>query len=107
MSDRQQMAKHYAERHVEIDPGVLQIWHLPAGADDREIRLLEENGDVFAFHPPQAIDFVVDVGHPNAHKLVVVDVTPDQMAKIRASELSLPSGWSLEGSQLLYQRNPS
>ena len=104
MSDRQQMAQYYAERHVEIDPGVVQILHLPAGADEREIRLLEENDDVVPFDPLQAIDFAVNVGHADAHRLLVIDVTPEQMTRIRASELPLPTGWSLEGSQALYAR---
>jgi hypothetical protein len=46
----------------------------------------------------EPIDFGVDSGTETAHKLLVVDVTPDQWDKLQSGHLSLPEGWSLEGA---------
>ena len=48
---------------------------------------------------PEPIDFGVDGGTDNEHKLIVVDVTPEQWEEIHEGTLPLPPGWTLEGSQ--------
>ncbi len=47
----------------------------------------------------EPIDFGVDMGTDNAHKLFVLDVTPEQWERITAGELRLPPGWSLDGAR--------
>lgn len=76
------------------------MYYLPANAGDREIRLLEVNrllGDRNdeALEP---IDFGVDTGQDSAHKLLVLDVTPEQWERIQKQELALPANWSLESA---------
>jgi hypothetical protein len=96
--NRNAMARSYAARHLKTDPGIKEIYYLPAGAPEREIRLLEVN-DLIADRnktPLEAIDFGVDIGSANSHTLLVLDVTPGQWEKIRVKGLSLPTGWSLE-----------
>jgi hypothetical protein len=90
----------YARRHRETDPGIREVYYLPTGAQEREIRLLEVN-ELIAVResdPLEPIDFGIDRGGANAHTLVVLDVTPAQWEKIKRKELRLPEGWSLDGA---------
>ncbi|HEY7157507.1 MAG TPA: hypothetical protein VH575_26365 [Gemmataceae bacterium] len=96
--DRDSMARDYAKRHAESDPAILEIHYLPTNAPPDEIRLIEINEAITSMADPEPIDFGVDSGTPNGHKLIVFDVTPDQWQKIRKKTLSLPEGWKLEGS---------
>ncbi len=98
--DRNSMACWYAKEHLKTDPGIRSVYYLPANADEREIRLIEINcllGDRNdeALEP---IDFGIDTGTENAHKLFVLDVTPEQWNRIKTQELELPANWSLDGA---------
>ena len=96
--DRDSMARWYAKEHLKTDPGIETIHYLPNGAGDREIRFIEIN-TLLADRTDDAlepIDFGIDRGTDNAHKLYVLDVTPEQWAKLQTGELALPSGWSLD-----------
>ena len=94
------MARWYAKAHLKTDPGLVSVYYLPANADEREIRFIEINrliGDRNddALEP---IDFGVDTGMETAHKLFVLDVTPEQWDRITRQELALPPAWSLDGA---------
>jgi len=96
---RDSTADWYAKAHLKTDPGVVSVHYLPKNAGEREIRLVEVNeliGDRTddALEP---IDFGIDRGSDNAHTLFVLDVTPEQWERIKARDLSLPAGWSLDG----------
>jgi len=98
--DRNSMACWYAKEHLKTDPGIVSVHYLPTNAGEREIRFVEINrliGDRNddALEP---IDFGVDTGMDTAHKLFVLDVTPDQWDRIRSQELRLPSNRSLDGA---------
>ena len=100
--NRDAMARWYAEEHRKTDPGIVSVYYLPRNADEREIRLIEVNkliGDRNddALEP---IDFGIDTGTENAHKLFVLDVTPEQWERIKAQELHLPGNWSVDGAIL-------
>ncbi len=95
--DRDSMARWYAKAHLKTDPGIVAVYYLPTSADEREIRLIEVNkliGDRNdgALEP---IDFGVDTGTETAHKLLILDVTPEQLERIRTQELPLPGNWTL------------
>lgn len=98
---RDSLAEWYAERHVEIDPGVERVIHLPANAPAREIRLLEVNTLISEMTPPEPVDFGVDIDGTDGHTLYVLDVTPSQWEAIQSGELDLPAGWSLAGQREL------
>ncbi len=101
--DRDSMARWYADRHLATDPGIKQIYYLKANAPDREIRFLEVN-DLIAVRdadPIEPMDFAVDVDGATPYALMVVDVTPDQWAKIERKEIPLPQGWSLDSAIVL------
>jgi hypothetical protein len=97
--DRDSTAEFYAKRHRQTDPAVREIYYLPTGAPANEIRFIEVNRAISSAAEPEPIDFGVDGGTPNAHKLIVLDVTPDQWKEIRKGQRPLPAGWSLEGKQ--------
>jgi hypothetical protein len=104
--DRNAMACWYATQHLDTDPGIVAVHHLPRNADEREIRLVEVNNLIAdqndgALEP---IDFGVDIGTESAHRLFVLDVTPDQWDRIVAGKLALPAGWSIDGSKS-FERN--
>jgi hypothetical protein len=101
--DRDSLAKWYAQRHMEIDSGVVQILYLATNAPTREIRFLEVNR-MISETPPEPIDFGVDIGGADAHTLYVLDVTPAQWDAIQRGEMSLPDGWTLDGAQELGRR---
>lgn len=101
--DRDAMARWYATQHLKTDPGITAVWYLPKYAGDREIRFVEINqllGDRndSGFEP---IDFGVDTGMDSAHRLFVLDVTPEQWERIQNRKLSLPSNWSLDDAKEL------
>jgi len=95
--NRDSMAEFYAKRHKLTDHAISEIHYLPTGAPANEIRLVEVNGSVTGNTTPEPIDFGVDHGSDNEHKLVVLDVRPEQWDKIREGALPLPQGWMLEG----------
>lgn len=88
-------ARRLAEAHYRIEPGISAIYPLASGdAADRTIRLLEVNVDTFASgimpvgfgpHPPSGIPF------PS----VIVEVTPQEFADVKAGKRPLPDGWTL------------
>ena len=101
--DRDSQAQWYAKEHLKTDPGIVDVYYLPHGAPDREIRLVEVNrliGDRNdgALEP---IDFGIDRGMDTEHTLFMLDVTPEQWERINHRELPLPGGWSIEGVQHL------
>ncbi len=102
--NRDDLARRYAQRHLEIDEAVKQILFLPAGAPAQEIRLLEVNDMISETMPLEPIDFGVNIGGADAHTLYVLDVTPSQWESIQSDPLLLPAGWTLDGSQVLGRR---
>jgi hypothetical protein len=101
--DRDAMAKWYAKQHWAADPGLRKIYYLPNNAPPREIRLVEVNALIAAMSNDalEPIDFGVDTGSKDEHKLLVLDVTPSQWELIAKDRLPLPTGWSLEHAMQL------
>lgn len=96
--NRDSLAHWYAQEHLKTDPGILKVVYLPTNADEREIRFIEIN-ELMAERTSEIlepIDFGVDMDSENAHKLWVLDVTPNQWDRIEAGELTLPESWCLE-----------
>ncbi len=79
----------------------------PGNAGEREIRLIEVNrlmGDR-TDDMLEPIDFGVDAGTETAHKLLVLDVTPEQWKRISTRRLRLPPGWTLDGAELIPEQS--
>ncbi|MDY0170098.1 MAG: hypothetical protein RBS80_26375 [Thermoguttaceae bacterium] len=98
--DRDSMARWYAKQHLNTDPGVCEVYYLPADAPARDIRFVEVNELIADRNDDtlEPVDFGVDMGTESEHRLFVLDVTPSQWDPIRQSSLPLPSGWSLENA---------
>ncbi len=96
--NRDELARRYANRHLKTDSGIREVFYLPRGSPEREIRLLEVN-DLMVDRqedPLEPIDFGVNIGGTNAHTLLVCDVTPTQWEKINKKQVRLPESWSLD-----------
>jgi hypothetical protein len=99
-ASRDSFVQWIVSHHFAIDKGVVKILHLPSGAPEKEVRLLEvnelakipENGTV------QAFDFMPDIEGVD-FALLVADVTPKQFAAIMEGKALLPKGWRLDGYQ--------
>ena len=100
--NRDSMAQWYAEQHLKTDPGIRSVYYLPTKAPDREIRFVEINELIADRNDDslEPLDFGVDTGTENEHKLFVLDVTQKQWDRINQpnsqTSLALPPGWTLE-----------
>lgn len=92
------MAQWYARQHLKTDPGIQAVYYLHHDAPDREIRFIEINNLLCEPNndPLEPVDFGIDTGMDTAHKLMVLDVTPQQWEQIQKDQSVLPSGWSMQ-----------
>ncbi len=94
---RDDVAAWVANKHLIVDSSLREVWYLPRGAPPEEIRLLEvTNRWAGAEAQAEAIDFGLDVEGAN-YRLLVADVTSDQLGRITNDAALLPPGWSLGG----------
>ncbi len=96
-NNRDQIAEWVAKRHMGSDGGIQQVWFLPSGSPADEMRLLEVSerytGEAAKIEP---VDFGLDIDGAS-YKLLVADVSVDQLAKIKADPAErLPGGWKLD-----------
>ena len=102
--DRDSVAAWVARQHIIVDGGVREVWYLPEGAPSDEIRLLELNdrvlGDESSIEP---FDYGLDVDGAS-FRLMVADVTTDQMDQIKKKAQPLPPGWTLDGNKVWRRR---
>ncbi len=101
--DRDDLAKWYARQHRRTDPGIQEIYYLKKDAPSREIRFIEINHLLadMSNDALEPVDFGVDTGSENEHKLFILDVTPSQWSEIHSGALSLPTGWTLDDATIL------
>ena len=97
---RAAFAEWLARQHLEFDKRLTLIVHLPAGAPDDEVRLLEINTGLYPepgnpIAPIETTPAVTDL----PFRILVADVTPDEWSRILTNPGLLPAGWSLEGKQ--------
>ena len=103
-SNRDEIAAWLAKKHFRVDSGVREVWYLPQGAPPDEIRLLELR-DRFAGNESKVepVDFGLEIeGEP--FRLLVADVSSEQVQSIKADPSGLPNGWSLDGSKVWTRR---
>lgn len=96
-TNRDQVAKWVAKRHMGADGGIRQVWWLRTGSPGDEIRFLEVSerftGEAAKIEP---IDFGLDVDGAN-YRLLVADVSGEQLEKIKADPAkALPKGWRID-----------
>jgi hypothetical protein len=93
---RDEVAAWVARQHLLADSGIREVWYLPQGAPADEIRFLELN-DRFAANGSkvEAIDFGLDIDGTR-FRLLVADITSEQLEEIKSDPSRLPTGWSLD-----------
>jgi len=96
--NRDEVAAWLAKTHIIADSAVREVWYLPNGAPPDEIRLLEINDRLAGSQTSvEAVDFGLDVaGKP--FRLLVADITSDQLVQLRQDPSCLPPGWSIDGA---------
>ncbi len=102
------MAAWYANQHFKTDTGVETIYYLPKNSDESEIRFLEVNsmGGETSITRLSPIDYGVDFGIEHQHRLLVVNVTPNQLSLVLNKATRLPEGWSLDDAVLRQRPKP-
>jgi hypothetical protein len=98
-AEKDESARRLAETRYEVDSGISEIFRIVADSEveesaDEPVKLLEVNHETIAagimpLHfgaiPERGIEF----------SSIIVDVTPEEFAKIRSHELKLPGGWNV------------
>jgi hypothetical protein len=91
---KRDVAKRLAGLHFMVEDGLVKIFRIvtPDEKTNDSIVLLEVNKDtVAAGIMPLKFDAVPARGIP--YSSVIVEVTPEEFKKIKASKLPLPTGW--------------
>src|SRR5204863_183790 len=102
--DRDAVAAWLAKMHLIADSGIQEVWYLPKESPPDEIRLLELNDRMAGNESEvEVIDFGLDV--EGAHfRLMVADITSDQLQQIKQNPSRLPRGWSLDVNRIWKRR---
>jgi len=98
-------AKTYAQAHYKTDPGLVDVYFVPAPADVREVRLIEVN-EMLAEREGDLVEPWVmraDADGDDAHNIAILDVTPSQWKRVSTDGGPLPPGWTLEGCKQIPQ----
>lgn len=102
MSDKDVVAQSLARFHYSTQPEITEIFRLNAPHSEEwlaePIKLLEVNPDTV----PTGIMPLTFPPIPasGCYPSVVVEVTPDEFAKVRSGELPLPNGWKIDVTPL-------
>jgi hypothetical protein len=92
---RDEVAAWVARKHLIADTGIREVWYLPAGAPPEDIRLLEVNDRIAGGgERVEPIDFRLDIEGAN-YRLLVADVTTEELEQVRRDPSPLPPGWDL------------
>lgn len=104
MPDKEQVARLLADAHREAEPGIVRIVRLVSrqeGEPREPVKLLEVNP---ATSPSGVMPIAFAPDPPSVpFPSVVVEVTPDEYARIAGGQLPLPNNWSL--GTTLYDAN--
>ncbi len=96
MPDKDEIARLLADAHREAEPSISRIVRIvgPQEADVREpVKLLEVNPST---SPSGVLPIAFAPDLPSVpFASVVVEVTPDEFAKIEAGQIPLPNDWQL------------
>ena len=99
-SNRDDVAAWVASKHRIVDSSIREVWYLPNNAPADEIRLLEVNDRLAGPETTaEAFEYGLDVEGAR-YRLLVADVTSDQLKQIKRDASGLPPGWSLDGTKV-------
>lgn len=99
MPNKTEVARRLAETHYQVEAGITQIFRIMGRPDaelrpEEPIKLLEVNQYSI---PSGVMPLYFDAAPARGihFPAVIVEVTPDELTKIRSQELDLPEGWTL------------
>lgn len=101
--DRDEIATWVAKRHLVVDSSIKEIWYLPRGAPPEDIRLLELSDRLVDTGAAEAIEFGLNL-EDGDFRLLVADISSDQLEQIKQDASLLPQGWSLNENQIFRRR---
>jgi hypothetical protein len=97
---RDELAAWVAREHLAMDPGITDVWYLPANAPPDEIRLIEVNQFLSGLNDQAVspVDFGMDIAGAE-FRLLVADLTPEQGKHLLEGKLTLPGNWTLRNAK--------
>lgn len=99
-STRDEIAEWLSKTHLSVDGSIREVWYLPTGAPEDEIRLIEVN-DRYVGEGAEIVPFDMGIEVNGApFKLRVVDITPNQLEKIKTDSSMLPKGWNITDQKI-------
>jgi hypothetical protein len=91
---RDSIAEWVAKRHLIADGSIREVWYLPTTSPPDELRLLEVNERLpTPSSGVEPIDFGLEV-EGKSYKLLVADVTRDQLEMMKRDSSNMPKGWN-------------
>ena len=97
VTEKSLAAKRLAEKHYEVEDGLMQIFRLTGKAEasrTEPIKLLEVNENTVS-SGVMPLHFGAAPASGIAFPSIIVEVTPDEFTKIKAHELKLPKDWEI------------
>jgi hypothetical protein len=99
MTEKDQARQKLASAHYTFEPGITDIftiWAKPEyeASPAEPIKLLEVNQNTI---PSGIMPLAFDAAPANGIPFpsIIVEVTPDEMSRLRRRELTLPDGWTI------------
>jgi hypothetical protein len=97
-ASRDAVAEWLAKKHFVTDPTIREIWYLPQGAPESEIRFLEVSDRVLG-NEEKVEPFDFGLKELGKHfRVSIADVSGDQLERIRRDPTILPPGWLIDGN---------
>jgi hypothetical protein len=99
IEEKARVARDLAKKHYQVEGGLMRIFRLigPADVEVRPaepVKLLEVNENTFP-SGGRPLQFGPAPASGIPFPSVIIEVTPEDFAKIQAHELKLPRGWTL------------
>jgi hypothetical protein len=101
VADKHKIARDLALQHFKVEEGMVQIFRLlaPDEAASETVKLLEVNRDTIPTGIlPLRFNAVPARGIPLPS--VIIEITPEELDKVRTHELALPEDWEI-GEEIL------
>jgi hypothetical protein len=99
MVTKDEVRKKLAEAHYDSEPGITEIFTVSANAASEAlasepIKLLEVNENTIP-NGIMPLGFDAAPGHGIPYASIIIEVTPEELGRIRRRELVLPHDWTL------------
>ena len=105
--NREVLANWMGRLHYDIDRGITAVYDLSEETSPDEIRLLEVNDRM----PIPELLPIVAIEYPHElegvdYRVMVADITPNQLNSIASGKTSLPEGWHWDAARTISVDGP-